>query len=53
MVYKMSEKDEKYWYMLNKDDIKWHPKKADVLYTTQKNSVYCHKGGKKPENIHI
>ena len=24
-----------------------------VLSTTQRYSVYCHRGGKKPENIHI
>ena len=27
--------------------------KCLVLYTTQRCSVYCHRGGKKPGNIHI
>ena len=27
--------------------------KCLILSTTQKYSVYCHRGGKKPENIHI
>ena len=38
---------------------KVYPKAQDdvlkclVLYTTQRYSVYCHRGVKKPENIHI
>ena len=27
--------------------------KCLVLSTTQRYSVYCHRGAKKPENIHI
>ena len=51
MVYKMSENGEKCGSVLPKaqDDVL----KCLVLSTTQRYSVYCHRGEKKLENIHI
>ena len=49
---KMSENGEKCWSMFPKSP-KLHPSNVVVLSTTQRYSVYCHRGVNKPENILI